>query len=174
MTIPLYHSFAIITSPKSPKGFWPSKLYQTYGVGNLFCRRRPCGRLGHSPLGFPPFTHARQMARLLSKKNSMFETSFKQRLFLLFECRANRARLFAKSQTKKREQKHKKIALSSLPKMASFPFPNARLYRVPDIVFRRVLLTWYTFSFLLLKRCHYSMYSVDKQPVLMLLPLPKK
>lgn len=104
MTIQLYHKFGIITSPKSQKGFWSSKLYQTYGVGNLFCRRRPCGRLGHSPLGFPPFTHARQMARLLSKKNSMFETSFKQRLFLLFECRANRARLFAKSQTKKREQ----------------------------------------------------------------------
>ena len=104
MTIPLYHSFVLITSPKSPKGFWSSKLDQTYGVGNLFCRRRPCGRLGHSPLGFPPFTHARQTARLLSKKNSMFETLFKQRLFLLFECRANRARLFAKSQTKKREQ----------------------------------------------------------------------
>lgn len=104
MTIQLYHKFGIITSPKSQRGFWSSKLYQTYGVGNLFCRRRPCGRLGHSPLGLPPFTHARQMARLLSKKNSMFETSFKQRLFLLFECRANRARLFAKSQTKKREQ----------------------------------------------------------------------
>lgn len=104
MTIQLYHSFALITSPKSQRGFWSSKLYQTYGVGNLFCRRRPCGQLGHSPLGLPPFTHARQMARLLSKKNSMFETSFKQRLFLLFECRANRARLFAKSQTKKREQ----------------------------------------------------------------------
>lgn len=104
MTIQLYHKFGIITSPKSQKGFWSSKLYQTYGVGNLFCRRRPCGQLGHSPLGLPPFTHARQMARLLSKKNSMFETSFKQRLFLLFECRANRARLFAKSQTKKREQ----------------------------------------------------------------------
>lgn len=103
MTIQLYHKFGIITSPKSQKGFWSSKLYQTYGVGNLFCRRRPCGQLGHSPLGLPPFTHARQMARLLSKKNSMFETSFKQRLFLLFECRANRARLFAKSQTKKRE-----------------------------------------------------------------------
>lgn len=104
MTIQLYHKFGIITSPKSQKGFWSSKLYQTYGVGNLFCRRRPCGQLGHSPLGLPPFTHARQMARLLSKKNSMFDTSFKQRLFLLFECRANRARLFAKSQTKKREQ----------------------------------------------------------------------
>ena len=101
MTIQLYHKFGIITSPKSQRGFWSSKLYQTYGVGNLFCRRRPCGQLGHSPLGLPPFTHARQMARLLSKKNSMFETSFKQRLFLLFECRANRARLFAKSQTKK-------------------------------------------------------------------------
>lgn len=68
MTIQLYHKFGIITSPKSQKGFWSSKLYQTYGVGNLFCRRRPCGQLGHSPLGLPPFTHARQMARLLSKK----------------------------------------------------------------------------------------------------------
>lgn len=173
MTIPLYHSFALITSPKSPKGFWSSKLDQTYGVGNLFCRRRPCGRLGHSPLGFPPFTHARQMARLLIKKNSMFETSFKQRLFLIFECRANRARMFAKSQTK-REQIIQKNALFSLPKMASFPFPNARSYRVPNIVFRRVLLPWYTFSFRLLKRYYHSMYSVDKQPVSMLRLLPKK
>ena len=172
MTIPLYHSFAIITSPKSPKGFWSSKLYQTYGVGNLFCRRRPCGRLGHSPLGFPPFTHARQMARLLIKKNSMFETSFKQRLFLIFECRANRARMFAKSQTKKRAD-NTKNALFSLPKMASFPLPNARSYHVPNIVFRRVLLTWYTFSFLLVQSYYFLMYSVDKQPVLMLRPRPK-
>lgn len=172
MTIPLYHSFAIITSPKSPKGFWSSKLYQTYGVGNLFCRRRPCGRLGHSPLGFPPFTHARQTARLLSKKNSMFETSFKQRLFLLFECRANRARLFAKSQTK-RESKNTKIALSSLPKMASFPFPNSRPYRVLNILFHLVFLPWYTFSFLLVQSYYFLMYSADKQPVLMLRPRPK-
>ena len=131
MTIQLYHKFGIITSPKSQRGFWSSKLYQTYGVGNLFCRRRPCGRLGHSPLGLPPFTHARQMARLLSKKNSMFETSFKQRLFLLFECRANRARLFAKSQTKKERADNTKNALSSLPKTA--------MYHVPNIVFHRVL-----------------------------------
>lgn len=131
MTIQLYHKFGIITSPKSQKGFWSSKLYQTYGVGNLFCRRRPCGQLGHSPLGLPPFTHARQMARLLSKKNSMFETSFKQRLFLLFECRANRARLFAKSQTKKERADNTKNALSSPPKTA--------MYHVPNIVFHRVL-----------------------------------
>lgn len=172
MTIPLYHSFALITSPKSPKGFWSSKLDQTYGVGNLFCRKRPCGRLGHSPLGLPPFTHARQTARLLSKKNSMFETSFKQRLFLLFECRANRARLFAKSQTK-RESKNTKIALSSLSKMASFPFPNSRPYRVLNILFHLVFLPWYTFSFLLVQSYYFLMYSADKQPVLMLRPRPK-
>lgn len=172
MTIPLYHSFALITSPKSPKGFWSSKLDQTYGVGNLFCRRRPCGRLGHSPLGFPPFTHARQTARLLSKKNSMFETSFKQRLFYSSsvgrtapDCLLNRKQ--------KERAKTQKIALSSLPKMASFPFPNSRPYRVLNILFHLVFLPWYTFSFLLVQSYYFLMYSADKQPVLMLRPRPK-
>ena len=104
MTIQLYHKFGIITSPKSQKGFWSSKLYQTYGVGNLFCRRRPCGQLGHSPLGSPPFTHARQMARLLSKKNSMFETSFKQRLFYSSSVGRTAPDCLLNRKQKKREQ----------------------------------------------------------------------
>lgn len=172
MTIQLYHKFGITTSPKSQKGFWSSKLYQTYGVGNLFCRRRPCGRLGHSPLGFPPFTHARQMARLLSKKiaclrlrsnNAFFYSSSVGRTAP--ECLLNRKQ--------KREQIIQKNALFSLPKMASFPFPNSRLYRVLNIVFHLVFLPWYTFSFLLVQSYYFLMYSADKQPVLMLRPLPK-
>jgi len=47
------------------------------------------------------------------------------------------------------DAKTQKIALSSLPKMASFPFPNSRPYRVLNIVFHLVFLPWYTFSFLL-------------------------
>ena len=172
MTIPLYHSFALITSPKSPKGFWSSKLDQTYGVGNLFCRRRPCGLLGHSPLGFPPFTHARQTARLLSKKiaclrlrsnNAFFYSSSVGRTAP--DCLLNRKQ--------KERAKTQKIALSSLPKMASFPFPNSRPYRVLNILFHLVFLPWYTFSFLLVQSYYFLMYSADKQPVLMLRPRPK-
>ena len=123
MTIPLYHSFALITSPKSPKGFWSSKLDQTYGVGNLFCRRRPCGQLGHSPLGFPPFTHARQMARLLSKKIACLRLRSNNAFFYSSSVGRTAPDCLLNRKQKKRADNTKKMLSSLCLKWQVFFFP---------------------------------------------------